>query len=367
MTVDLQRYSETLRGNHAKRTAVTYLAVAKHFLALMDGRDEPSLRDVEDFLARPSRCGGRRAITTRNQELASLKALARFALRDSSWTTDPTSGVDFKRVPKREATYYTMSEVSRLFMTAARDNNLTLRARNVALLAVMSQAGLRVHEAVGLNLTQVDLHQELLIGVRGKGETCVTIPLSPESTVLLARWLEVRDQLTSCEEDALFVSRIGRRCSVRTVERMMSVLRVRAGIEKAACCHALRHSTATLALEIGCDLATIGELLRHSSIETTKRYLHNLDHRRRDAVRRLAVTIPRSIVGNPNTSVREPTPSGEYRQKVVDHQYQLCDVRRVVCSPPSIVRRASEPLGVSNVKTNATCLEGHVFSSRQLR
>lgn len=324
MTVDLQRYSDTLQGSHAKRTAATYLTVAKHFLSSMDGRDQPTLHDVETFLARPSRRGGRRAVTTRNQELASLRALANFARRDSTWTTDPTTGVEFKRVPKHEATYYTMSEVSRLFMAAARDNHPTLRARNLALLAVMSQAGLRVHEAVGLDANQVDLNQELLVGVQGKGETCVTIPLSPESTVLLGRWLAVRAQLAkSDEETALFVSRIGKRCSVRTVERMVNVLRVRAGIAKAACCHALRHSTATLALEIGCDLATIGELLRHASIETTKRYLHNLDHRRRDAVRRLAVSIPRRIVATPNESAREPPGCAYYVQKAVDHQYQL--------------------------------------------
>jgi integrase len=191
----------------------------------------------------------------------------------------------------------------------------------------MSQAGLRVHEAVGLNLTQVDLHQEMLIGVRGKGGTCVTIPLSPESTIVISRWISVRESLAHGDERALFVSRLGTRCSVRAIERMVNELRRKAGIEKEACCHALRHSTATLSLEVGCDLATIGELLRHNSIETTKRYLHNLDHRRRDAVRRLAVTIPRSVIAAAGPSVREPiTPSG-YPQKVVDRQYHLDALR----------------------------------------
>lgn len=330
MPIDLQRLSDSLRGSRATRTAVTYDSIARRFLAFLGSQTEPSLRDVEIFLARPSKSGSRRAASTRNQELAALRSLARFALRESCWSTDPTIGVEFVRVPKQDATYYTMSELSRLFLAATGDKNPTLRARNVALLAVMSQAGLRVHEAVGLDLTQIDLHQEMLIGVRGKGGTCVTIPLSPESTIVISRWITTRKSLAHGDETALFVSRLGTRCSVRTIERMVNELRRKAGIEKAACCHALRHSTATLSLEVGCDLATIGELLRHNSIETTKRYLHNLDHRRRDAVRRLAVTIPRSVIAAPEPLVREPIALSGYPQKVVDRQYHLGAVR---CAP----------------------------------
>jgi site-specific recombinase XerD len=55
-----------------------------------------------------------------------------------------------------------MSELSGLFAAAAGEDDPVLRGRNAALFAVMSQAGLRVHEAVGLDVAQVDLHQESL-------------------------------------------------------------------------------------------------------------------------------------------------------------------------------------------------------------
>lgn len=327
MSIELQRLSEQLQGMRAKRTADTYLSIAKRFLVFIGNGVEPSQCDVESFLARPSGAKHRRAPSTRNQELAALRFLARFALRESVWLVDPTIGVEFVRIPRQDASYYTMSELSRLFLAAKQDQNPVLRTRNVALLAVMSQAGLRVHEVVRLDLIQVDLTQEMLIGVRGKGGTCTTIPLSPESTVVLARWIDARIGLARSDESALFVSRRGTRCSVRTVERMVHQLRQRSGIAKPGCCHTLRHSTGTLALEIGCDLATIGELLRHRSIETTKRYLHNLDHRRREVVRRLAITIPREVIGTFGPSVREPPQSSAYPQNPVDHQYRLDAVR----------------------------------------
>jgi integrase len=91
------------------------------------------------------------------------------------------------------------------------------------------------------------------------------------------------------------VSRLGRRISIRSVERMVEKLRIDAGIKKPASCHSLRHSMATFSLELGGDITTISEILRHSSVAITQRYLHGLDGRRREVVRRLASTIHREI------------------------------------------------------------------------
>lgn len=60
--------------------------------------------------------------------------------------------------------------------------------------------------------------------------------------------------------------------------------------------HTLRHTAATLILTADTDLATVGELLRHSDLNTTRVYLHLVDTRRREAVRRLEGTVPTSVL-----------------------------------------------------------------------
>jgi site-specific recombinase XerD len=202
-----------------------------------------------------------------------------------------------------DAVFFTARELQRLFLCANEDASVIARTRNVALLALLSQAGLRVHEVVGLSLAQVDISQEMLVGIRGKGDTVADIPISPEVAVVISRWLNQRSAVAHASENALFVSRLGRRISIRSVERVITKLRSKAGIAKHGSCHSLRHSMATISLELGADIGTISEILRHSSVAITQRYLHCLDGRRRDAVRRLATTIPREVISEGATPV----------------------------------------------------------------
>lgn len=310
-----------MRGGRAPRTATSYVRIAAAFLATIES--EPTLRDIEVFLERKSRNRERRSPATRNQELAALRALSVFAQREGTWAKDPTFGIEFASVPLHEAVFFTAQELRRLFVAADQQRSQRERSRDVALLALLSQAGLRVHEVVGLDLEQVDIAQETLVGIHGKGGTIADIPVSPEVTVMLTRWVRQRATIAHGTERALFVSRLGRRISVRSVERLIAKLRDRAGIAKRGSCHSLRHSMATISLELGTDIGTISEILRHSSVQITQRYIHCLSARRRDAVRRLASTIPRSVVAG-----SEPSASGSPIDRTNDPQNDI-DVQGV--------------------------------------
>lgn len=282
-----------LANNHASRTVKTYGIIFASFAASLGPAHTPTRADVEAFLARPRRDGAQRAAAARNQELAALRAFAAFAGRELGWETNPTDGISFVREAPRDPAVLTASELRQLFEATAANRRPWERSRNLALLAVLSQVGLRVHEAVGLDVGQVDLTSATLLAVRGKGGTVHDLPLNAPAAALLGAWLTARGDP---ENQAMFLSQRRMRLSVRAAESFVAGLRVRVGSPKHITPHTLRHTAATLTLTAGTDLATVAELLRHRDVNTTRRYLHLIDTRRREAVRRLAGTVPVAVL-----------------------------------------------------------------------
>jgi site-specific recombinase XerD len=283
----------------APRTLKTYGAVVASFFAFLGHGDAPTQpptrADVETFLARPRADGGPRSAAGRNQELAALRAYSAFAERELGWSASPTEGLPFAREAPHDPVVLSLAEVRRLFTAAAETSEGWERSRNLALLALLGQAALRVHELVRLDLTQVDLGSATLVAVRGKGATVHDIPLSPPCVALLSAYLPEREAHAADGETALFVSTSGR-LSARTVQRLLERLREPMGTAKRITPHSLRHSVATLALTQGADLVTVAELLRHSDVNTTRRYIHLIDAQRREAVRRLGAAVPPELL-----------------------------------------------------------------------
>lgn len=296
-----------LADRHLPRTVKTYGAILTSFATLHPAIDIPTRALVEVFLARPRRDGAQRASTSRNQELAALRSFVAFARGELGWITNPTDGIPFVREAPHDPAVLTATELRQLFETAAKSTRPWERARNLALLAVLSQAGLRVHEAVGLDVQQIDLASATLVAVRGKGGSIHDLPLNAPAVALLGAWIAERGFEEG--ERALFLSQRGARLSIRAVESLIARLRKRMGSPKHITPHTLRHTAATLTLTAGTDLSTVAELLRHSDVNTTRRYLHLVDTRRREAVRRLENTVPATILPIPLSAATHPPPT----------------------------------------------------------
>jgi integrase/recombinase XerC len=334
----ISAFVQHLTARRSARTARTYETVASaalRFFEIRGNEDEPEPADVEAFLARAARSGHRRAAATRNQELAALRALAAFAVERGSWPMNPTAGVAFAREAPRDPAVLSAPELRRFFLAAAGEARPWRRARNLAMLAVLSQAGLRVHELVGLELEQIDVASATFIAVRGKGGTVHDVPMNAPTLRLLHAWIAERERLASPDAGPLFVSARGSRLSARSVQRLVERLCVAVGTKKQVTPHTLRHTTATLALAMGSDLSTVGDLLRHTDLNTTRRYIHLVDERRREAVRRLETTIPSGVIPlappqRPKAGVgscaHRSAKNAEVAGSSVDVQYGLDDI-----------------------------------------
>ncbi len=282
-------------ARRASRTVHTYTKVADTFLGTLSGTP-PTVTAIEAFLARPRRDGAPRAATGRNQELAALRSLAKVALREKSWEVNPTEGVPFARKARRDPAFLGADELRQLFRSAAERPPAGEGPQILAILGLLSQTALRVHELVAVEVGQLDLLTGTLLSVRGKGGTVHDLPLNAPAVTLLTAWLRKRATRAPPGEKALFLSSRGTRLAVRTIENWFVKLRAAMGTAKKVTPHTLRHSAATVALTMGTDLATVAELLRHSDLNTTRLYLHLVDTRRREAVQRLATTVPTDVL-----------------------------------------------------------------------
>jgi integrase/recombinase XerD len=140
-------------------------------------------------------------------------------------------------------------------------------ARDHALIALLALNGLRISEALGADISDVDMdrgHRTLRI-VR-KGGTQVTIPLAPRTARALD--LYVADRTVG----PIFVTADGRRMDRSAADRAVKRLARRAGITKRISPHSLCHSFITAALAAGVPLRDVQEAASHADPRTTMRY-----------------------------------------------------------------------------------------------
>ena len=150
------------------------------------------------------------------------------------------------------------------------EKNKFLQLRNTALIYLLWGCGLRVSELLSLNNQQINDNYIIIFG-KGKKERLV--PLLPEIKIKITEWIEWKRKNFNYDNDALFISRLGKRLSPRYVQKLIEKLRQQLDLDKNFTPHALRHSFATQLLMNGVDLRTLQMMLGHSSLSTTQHYL----------------------------------------------------------------------------------------------
>ena len=146
---------------------------------------------------------------------------------------------------------------------------------------------MRLSELCGISLSDIDRELRSL-RVVGKGNKERIVYLNDACREALRRYLDVRAQnLTDIKDaNALFLSRLGRRISNKTVQSLGCKYLEAAGLEyKHFSTHKLRHTAATLMYqEGGVDVLALKEILGHSQLSTTQIYTHIGDKKLEEAV-----------------------------------------------------------------------------------
>ncbi len=203
--------------------------------------------------------------------LSGLRSLFRYLVREGQLRGNPAEGVPAPRRQRRLPAVLSPDETARLLEGSPEDDPLALRDK--ALYELVYSSGLRLAEAVGLDLGRLDLG-EGTVEVLGKGAKTRLVPVGGKARQALAAWLAVRPGLARADEPAVFVSQRGRRLSARSVQARLSRLAVVSGVGRPVHPHMLRHSFASHLLESSGDLRAVQELLGHADIATTQVYTH---------------------------------------------------------------------------------------------
>ncbi len=247
-----------LRGLSAK-TQEAYLRTVTR-LAAFYGRspDRISEREIQTYLLHLYREKGF-SHSTCNVAVAGLRFFYHVSLRRQS----TSFVIPAAREPLKLPEILTRDELTRLF-------SLTRRPKHRALLLTTYAAGLRVSEAVALQLRDLDGERGVIRVRQGKGARDRTTLLSPYLLEALREyWRQERP------DPWLFPSRHerGHLCA-GAAKHLYAKAKERAGIEKPGGLHMLRHTFATHLLEAGVDLHTLQRLLGHRSLRSTACYLH---------------------------------------------------------------------------------------------
>jgi integrase/recombinase XerC len=209
---------------------------------------------------------------TIRRKLASTRSLFRFLSRQNRMAADPARLLRLPKMPK------TLPQVPNAEVTNAlvdgslrEDLGRPHPARDRLLLELLYGSGLRISEAVGLNLDDFD-RTERWMRVRGKGKKERQVPYGAKSATALDGYLEVR--ATGGKEDprALFLNHRGKRLTDRGARGLVKFYASFVAGDSSIHPHTLRHAFATHLLSDGADLRAIQELLGHARLSTTQKY-----------------------------------------------------------------------------------------------
>ena len=225
--------------------------------------------DLRAWLAAEAAGGAGNA--TRARHLAALRSFFRFLARRHGVDSTPLKLIATPRARRPVPRALGTEQARKVTLEIAEMSDLAaMQARDTALFTLLYGCGLRIGEALALDVRDVPAGQTATLRVVGKGRKERIVPVLTAVRTALDGWLALHPDRRP--DGPLFVGARGGRLNAAVAQRILRAFRRLHGLPEHASPHALRHSFATHLLAGGADLRSIQELLGHASLSTTQRY-----------------------------------------------------------------------------------------------
>ena len=202
------------------------------------------------------------------RELSAIRSFYNYLLNKRHLKSNPALNI---RAPKQERKLPKVLDVDQMTGMLETTPDSPLEIRDLAMFELFYSAGLRLSELVSLDVNHIDLTEQSLSVLQGKGGKQRNLPIGSKAITAIKKWLDYRPATI---EQALFTSNQGKRLGQRSVQLRLDRWCKKIGLPEHVHPHMLRHSFASHLLESSQDIRAIQELLGHSNITTTQIYTH---------------------------------------------------------------------------------------------
>lgn len=265
-----RRYSPHTLDAYSRDLSGFFDFAAEHLGKVPETADLAKL-EVRDFRAYLSQRAARHIDkSSLARELSTLKNFFKWLARYDTLRNPALSVI---RTPRRAKVLPKALEVNDTFNVIDEAQNLASNSwqglRDTAIFTLLYGCGLRISEALSLNVG--DIGNNDFLRIKGKGNKERIVPLLPVVVENINKYL-AECPYQPKQGEPLFLGARGDRLVPRIIQRQMQKIRAYLGLPDNLTPHALRHSFATHLLAEGTDLRSIQELLGHASLTTTQRY-----------------------------------------------------------------------------------------------
>ena len=285
MICDVDKFIEYLEieKNYSNYTVLNYKKDIDEFIEFLNKECIDSFKEVDYKILRNylnDMFNKKYSSKTISRHLSSLRTLFKYLSRENIIEFNPMVLISNPKEEKRLPVYLNYKELEDILEIP--DTNTIIGLRDATILELLYSTGIRVGELVNIKIKDIDF-SEKRIKILGKGNKERYVLFGDKCLHLLNRYLkESRVELLKNSCDYLFLNQRGTPISVRTTEQMVDNVVKKSSIKFNVSPHTLRHTFATHMLDNGADLNSVGELLGHSSLNTTAIYTHVSNERLRN-------------------------------------------------------------------------------------